>query len=301
MWNAGPQRYERLAALVRTTAPGDDGEVAREMVRYAARLGDGEGLIAAFGALSPGGDHWTLVCACVERCAAVLDIDALVETLWRWPAHLREMPPSWVERLLNGHDEPYFALAGRLDLSYRAFDPAVLGRARHLYGLEELVLCECELGPRLGDALVAGRALAGLRRLDLSRNGIGNRGAEILGRALHIKGLVALDLTGNDLGPQGLDALVESTLFDSLRALVLRDNPIADEGAKLLASAPVLQRLSELNLHRCAIGDVGLEAIAGAMRAGGLRALDVSANVLGESGQAAIDGLRARHWMEIRA
>lgn len=301
MLNADSQRYLRLVALTSdATASPNDEDAVRELLRVAARRSDAAALATACATLTPSADHWAMICEALQRCSPRIDLSALHEPLLAWPARLREMPMDWIDDLLDGADRPWFALVGRVDLSWRFFESHVLARARHLRHVEELVLNECDLGPSLADGLRRAEQLGSLRRLDLSRNGIGNRGLQRLAVAPHLRNIVCLDLSANHCGEPGVRALVDSPLSASLRALFLRDNPIGDDGARLLARSGVLQRLDELDLHRCAIGDDGIEDLVRVMRAGGLRALDVGANVLGHAGEKAIDTLRSRGWMEIR-
>jgi Ran GTPase-activating protein (RanGAP) involved in mRNA processing and transport len=150
-----------------------------------------------------------------------------------------------------------------LNLSVNAFSAAAasaLSGNKTLFGLRELGVSRCGIGPR--EAASLGRAsLPVLRTLNLGQNPIGPTGLEALLAGPLVSPLRHLDLTATDAGDAGAAAVAGCPAVVNLRWLQLAENHITDTGARALAESPHLADVHTLDLSKNDIGPAGKDCL----------------------------------------
>jgi uncharacterized protein (TIGR02996 family) len=233
--------------------------------------------------------------------------DLLQQNLDRWTAHLdglaagvefrRGVPDSVsVEgtTFLEHGDELFRrAPVRRVRLLDAGKVMTHLVQCPHLARVEELDLCDSDLGNGGVNVLVRSPHLAGLHALDLGFNGIDDAGVRLLARSAALPGLRDLALNDNrEITGDGVRALADSPFFGGLRDLDLSENDVNDAGVRAVAESRSLGRLERLKLAGNHIGDAGVATLA---RSGLLRRLlardtrlDLRANAVGPVGGQAL-------------
>ena len=130
--------------------------------------------------------------------------------------------------------------------------------------LQELDLCQGDLGNGGVNLLVRSPHLGGIRTLDLGFNGLDDAGTRILAQAAALTGLRTLKLNDNGhITWDGVRALTESSFFTGLTELDLSGNVINDAGVRAVADSPAMVRLYSLAIDRNHIGDLGVAVLVG--------------------------------------
>jgi Ran GTPase-activating protein (RanGAP) involved in mRNA processing and transport len=205
-------------------------------------------------------------------------------------------------------------------------EPArVLSKLAHsplLADVEELDICQGDLGNGGLNLLVRSPHLGAIRSLDLGFNGLDDAGARILARSAtltglrslalndngqitwdgaraiaespHLAGVTEMDLAGNDINDAGIRAVACSGTMTRLHTLRMDRNPIGDAGVAAMVESTLMRRMlarcPHLDLRANAIGPVGADVLADAPDLAQVAGLDLDKNYLGDRGVMALAG-----------
>ena len=243
-----------------------------------------------------------------------------------WPDEARQLPSSWISRIVNQEDLPLIGLVKTvsidtcpsggvlktfidnldqydqnnisiLEVNRIQFTPelaARLAEADFTQHVESLDLSRNSIGPAESEHLFAGARFDELTNLDLSNNPLGEQGLQKLAQVDDFPRLTRLRLENVEADRESVRALAESDHLTGLEYLDLSWNSLGNDGGFFLSQVE-FSNLESLNLERTALGSRGLEFLSNHEIGADIRKVNFSGNEISDIG---IHSLVEASWVQ---